>query len=128
MTTVATPTAMRRRLGIGNCFAFAAAGIVAVFYPVFETKERSGVRPSPLLELTQKHREPKVQKDAPASKELADKFRTEKDSPYLRFVRNDGLDIIGAHYVQNLRTAELKPWPRRGAGNNGVFINHQESS
>ena len=120
MTTAATPTAMRRRLGIGTRFVFAAAGIVAAFYPVFETKECSGMRPSPLLELKQKHSEPKVQKDAPASKELADKFRTEKDSPYLRFVRNDGLDIIGAHYVQNLRTVELKPWPRRGTGAKGV--------
>src|ERR1700734_964567 len=127
MTTVATPIAMRRRLGIGTRFAFAAAGIVAAFYPVFETKEGSGARPSPLLELTQKHREPKVQKDAPASKELADKFRTEKASPYLRFVRNDGLDIIGAHYVQNLRTVELKPWPRRGTGAKGVYINHEAS-
>jgi hypothetical protein len=65
-----------------------------------------------------------VAQDAPASKELADKFRTEKDSAYLRFVRNDGLDIISAHYVQNLRTAELKPWPRRGNAAKGVFINH----
>ena len=46
------------------------------------------------------------------SKELADKFRTEKDSPYVRFVRNEGLDIIGAQYVPNLRTVDLKPWPR----------------
>ena len=68
-----------------------------------------------------------MQKDAPASKELADKFRTEKDSPYLRFVRNDGLDIISAHYVQNLRTVELKPWPRRGTGAKGVYINHEAS-
>ena len=55
-------------------------------------------------------------KDAVVSTELAEKFKTEKDSPYLRFVRNDGLDIISAHYVRNLRTVELKPWPRRGSG------------
>ena len=66
-----------------------------------------------------------MEKDAPASKELADKFRTEKDSPYLRFVRNDGLDIIGAHYVPSLHTVELKPWARRGG--HGVFINHEAS-
>src|ERR1700726_3481021 len=72
-------------------------------------------------------REANVAKDAPASQELADKFRTEKDSAYLRFVRNDGLDIIGAHYVQNLRTVELKSWPRRGTGAKGVYINHEAS-
>jgi oxalate decarboxylase/phosphoglucose isomerase-like protein (cupin superfamily) len=66
-----------------------------------------------------------VAKDAVVSDELAQKFRTEKDSAYLRFVRNDGLDIISAHYVPNLRTVELKPWPRRGAS--GVYINHEAS-
>ena len=65
--------------------------------------------------------------DAVVSKELADKFRTEKDSPYARFVRNDGLDIISAHYVPNLRTTEVKPWPRRGNAAKGVFINHEAS-
>ena len=64
-------------------------------------------------------------KDAVVSDELAQKFRTEKDSAYLRFVRNDGLDVISAHYVPNLRTVELKPWPRRGAS--GVYINHEAS-
>ncbi len=59
------------------------------------------------------------------SDELAAKFRTEKDSPYQRLVRNDGLDIISAHYVPNLLTVELKSWPRRGA--KGVFINHEAS-
>ena len=52
-------------------------------------------------------------KDAVVSEELANKFPTEKDTPYLRWVRGEGLDIIGAHYVPNLRTVELKPWPRR---------------
>src|SRR3954454_24024893 len=64
-------------------------------------------------------------KDAIVSQELADKFKTEKDSPYLRFVRGEGLDIISAQYVPNLRTAELKPWARRGG--HGVFINHEAS-
>ncbi len=49
------------------------------------------------------------------SEELAKKFATEKDTPYLRWVRGEGLDIISAQYVRNLRTVELKPWPRRGA-------------
>src|SRR6266568_4592169 len=64
-------------------------------------------------------------KDAVVSDELAKKFSTEKDTPYLRWVRGEGLDIIGAHYVRNLHTVELKPWTRRGG--RGVFINHEAS-
>src|SRR6266446_4881679 len=64
-------------------------------------------------------------KDAVVSEELAKKFSTEKDTPYLRWVRSEGLDIIGAHYVRNLRTVELKPWARRGG--RGVYINHEAS-
>ena len=64
-------------------------------------------------------------KDAIVSQELADKFKTEKDSPYLRFVRGEGLDIISAQYVPNLRTVELKPWARKSG--KGVFINHEAS-
>ena len=45
-------------------------------------------------------------KDAIVSEELAKKFSTEKDTPYLRWVRGEGLDIISAHYVRNLRTVE----------------------
>ena len=60
-----------------------------------------------------------------ASEELAQKFKTEKDTPYLRWVRGEGLDIIGAHYVRNLRTIELKPWVRRGG--HGVYLNHDAS-
>ena len=64
-------------------------------------------------------------KDAVASEDLAKKFATEKDTPYLRWVRAEGLDIIGAHYVENLNTVGLKPWPRRGGM--GVYINHEAS-
>ena len=64
-------------------------------------------------------------KDAIVSDELAKKFATEKDTPYTRWVRDEGLDIISAHYVRNLRTVELKPWARRGG--KGVFINHEAS-
>jgi oxalate decarboxylase/phosphoglucose isomerase-like protein (cupin superfamily) len=59
------------------------------------------------------------------SAELASKFATEKDSPYVRWVRSEGLEIIGAHYVEDLHTVELSPWPRRGGA--GVFINHEAS-
>ena len=64
-------------------------------------------------------------KDAIVAQELADKFKTEKEQPYLRYVRGEGLDVIGAQYVPNLRTVELKPWPRRNG--KGVFINHEAS-
>ena len=64
-------------------------------------------------------------KDAKVSDDLAQKFATEKDTPYLRWVREEGLDIISAHYIRNLRTVELKPWARRGG--KGVFINHEAS-
>ena len=64
-------------------------------------------------------------KDAIVSEELAKKFSTEKDTPYLRWVRGEGLEVISAQHVPNLRTVELKPWPRREAS--GVFINHDAS-
>jgi oxalate decarboxylase/phosphoglucose isomerase-like protein (cupin superfamily) len=64
-------------------------------------------------------------KEAIVSEEMAKKFATEKDTPYTRWVRDEGLDIVSAHYVRNLRTVELKPWPRRGG--RAVFINHEAS-
>ena len=64
-------------------------------------------------------------KDLLVSQEMAEKFKTEKDTPYLRFVRQDGLDIISAQYVPDLRTVELKPWARRAG--KGVYINHEAS-
>src|ERR1017187_1875897 len=65
--------------------------------------------------------------DVRVSEELAKKFATEKDcdTPYQRWVRSEGLEIIGGHYVPNLRTVELNPWPRRGG--RGVYINHDAS-
>jgi len=62
---------------------------------------------------------------AAVSQELAKKFATEKDTPYLRWVKAEGLDIIAAHYIPDLKTTELKPWARRGGS--GVFINHEAS-
>ena len=59
------------------------------------------------------------------SEELAKKFATEKETPYTRWVKSEGLDIVSALYVRNLRTVELKPWARRGG--RGVFINHDAS-
>jgi len=64
-------------------------------------------------------------KNAVVSEELASKFATEKDTPYTRWVRSEGLEIIGAHYVPNLNTVELKPWARRGGA--GVYLNHDAS-
>ncbi len=64
-------------------------------------------------------------KDALVPEDMAKKFATEKDTPYVRWVRGEGLDIISAHYVPDLHTVELKPWERRGGA--GVFINHDAS-
>jgi oxalate decarboxylase/phosphoglucose isomerase-like protein (cupin superfamily) len=64
-------------------------------------------------------------KNAIVSEELAKKFATEKETAYTRWIRDEGLDIIAAHYVPNLHTVELKPWARRGGS--GVFINHEAS-
>src|SRR3954452_11586568 len=61
--------------------------------------------------------------DALVKDDFAAKFKTEKDSPYTRWVADEGLDIIAAHYIPDLRTVELKPWERRGG--RGVFVNHE---
>src|SRR5436309_7283977 len=68
-----------------------------------------------------------VAKDVLVSEEMANKFKPEKDTPYLRFVRGEGMDIISAQYVPDLCTVDLKLWPRRGPGAKGVFINHEAS-
>src|SRR5258706_6393474 len=62
---------------------------------------------------------------ATVSQEFDNKFATEKETPYTRWVRDEGLDIISSFYVQNLHTVELKPWPRRGG--KGVYLNHDAS-
>ena len=64
-------------------------------------------------------------KDAVTSEKLAEKFKTEKDTPYARWVAAEGLDIIDGIHVPNLNSVELKPWPRRGGA--AVFINHDAS-
>lgn len=64
-------------------------------------------------------------KDAIVSDEMAKKFATEKDTPYKRWVRSEGLDIISSSYVPSLHTVDLKPWPRRGGF--GVYLNHDAS-
>src|SRR6267142_673394 len=63
--------------------------------------------------------------DALVSEDFAKKFATEKETPYTRWVRAEGLDIISSFYVFDLHTVELKPWPRRGG--KGVFLNHDAS-
>ena len=64
-------------------------------------------------------------KDALVSEDLARKFAAEKETPYTRWVRSEGLDIISSFYVPDLHTVELKPWARRGG--RGVFLNHDAS-
>lgn len=64
-------------------------------------------------------------KNALVSNELAKKFETEKETPYTRFIAAEGLEIISAHYVADLKAVDVKPWARRGGA--GVFINHEAS-
>src|SRR4029078_871379 len=64
-------------------------------------------------------------KTATVSQEFARKFATEKETPYTRWVRDEGLDIISSFYVPDLHTVDLKPWPRRGG--RGGFFNHDAS-
>src|SRR5690606_14738394 len=64
-------------------------------------------------------------KDALVSDETAKKFAKEKETPYTRWIRSEGLDIIDGIHVPDLNTVELKPWPRRNG--RGVYINHDAS-
>nr|MDP2192137.1 cupin domain-containing protein [Rhodoferax sp.] len=64
-------------------------------------------------------------KNALVSDAIAKKFETEKETPYTRWVAEEGLDIIDAMYVPNLHTVDLKPWARRGG--RGVYLNHDAS-
>ena len=59
------------------------------------------------------------------SDEMAKKFASEKETPYTRWVRDEGLDIINSVYVKNLYTVELKLWARREG--KGVYLNHDAS-
>ena len=59
------------------------------------------------------------------NQDLAKKFATEVDTPYYKWVRDQGLDIIPANYIPDLRTLELKDWPAREG--RGVIINHDDS-
>ena len=64
-------------------------------------------------------------KSAMVSEEMAKKFATEKETPYTRWVKSEGLDILPSHYVANLNTVELEPWARRGG--RGADFNHEAS-
>jgi oxalate decarboxylase/phosphoglucose isomerase-like protein (cupin superfamily) len=66
-------------------------------------------------------------KNTIVSEDLAKKFTTEKDAdtPYRRWIAAEGLEVISALHVPNLRTVDVKPWPRRGG--KGVYINHDAS-
>ena len=57
--------------------------------------------------------------------DLAKKFAAEKETPYTRWVRAEGLEIISSFHVPDLHTVELKVWARRGG--RGVFLNHDAS-
>ncbi len=59
------------------------------------------------------------------SEDLAAKFKTEKETPYTRFIASEGLEIRNGNYVPSLHEIELKPWARRGG--KAVFLNHDAS-
>lgn len=64
-------------------------------------------------------------KDATVSDALASKFKSEKETPYTRFIAAEGLEIANGIYVPSLHEIALKPWARRGG--NAVFLNHDAS-
>ncbi|HLH86178.1 MAG TPA: hypothetical protein VKU79_04875 [Thermoplasmataceae archaeon] len=58
---------------------------------------------------------------------LSKKFAVEhKANYYERWVKKEGLRIISARYVPDLRKVELDDWQSRGG--RGVFINHEDSA
>jgi len=63
--------------------------------------------------------------NALVSDAIAKKFETEKETPYTRWIAEEGLEIFDAMYVPDLHTVELKPWARRGG--RGVYLNHDAS-
>ena len=66
-----------------------------------------------------------MSKDAMVSEETAKKFAKEIETPYTRWVKSEGLEIIDGIYQEDLHTVDLKPWARRNG--HGVFINHDAS-
>lgn len=64
-------------------------------------------------------------KNAIVPEGMAKNFATEKETPYTRWIAQEGLDILDAMYVRNLHTVELKPWARRGG--KGAYLNHDAS-
>ena len=80
-------------------------------------------KPDPTLE-----KEPEMSSyttSALVSDAVAKKFETEKETPYTRWVAEEGLDILDAMYVSNLHTVELRSWARREG--RGVYLNHDAS-
>ncbi len=59
------------------------------------------------------------------SDQLAAKFRTEKETPYTRFIASEGLEIKSGNYVESLHEIALKPWARRDG--KAVYLNHDAS-
>ena len=62
---------------------------------------------------------------AVVSDKLAQKFKTEKETPYTRFIASEGLEIVNGNYVPSLHEVQVKPWARRGG--KAVFMNHDAS-
>ena len=74
--------------------------------------------PSCRLRKLNGRRNSQMAKNAVVSEELANKFKTEKETPYTRWVKAEGLDIIPSFYVQQPahRRAEALGAARRQRG------------
>ena len=66
-----------------------------------------------------------MSKHALVSDDIAKKFSKEKETPYTRWIHQEGLEILDGIYVPDLNSVSLKPWPRRNG--RAVFINHDAS-
>ena len=64
-------------------------------------------------------------KNAVVSEDLANKFKTEKETPYTRWVKPKGSTSCHPLPAQSAHRANSKPWARRGG--NAVFLNHEAS-
>lgn len=64
-------------------------------------------------------------KTALVSEAMAKNFATEKETPYTRWIAQEGLEILDAMYIPDLHMVPLRTWARRGG--RGVYLNHDAS-
>ena len=54
-----------------------------------------------------------MNREAIVSEDFVKKFAKELETPYTRWVKAEGLDIIDGIYVRDLNDVALKPWQLR---------------